>query len=87
MNKDTFIFLLFINITSFFLCFFDKQLAIKRKYRISEKILLGTCLIGGVFGFLISSRVFRHKTKHKKLLRIVYFMSIIWFMILVYIFI
>ena len=84
MNIDLYIFLLFINIISFFICMYDKYLAIKRKYRISEKIMIFFSMIGGFAGFLIASKIFRHKTKDKKLLRIVYFMSIIWFLILVY---
>ena len=84
MNIDLYIFLLFINIISFFICMYDKYLAIKRKYRISEKIMIFFSMIGGFIGFLIASKIFRHKTKDKRLLRIVYFMSIIWFLILVY---
>lgn len=84
MNIDLYIFLLFINIISFFICMYDKYLAIKRKYRISEKIMIFFSMIGGFAGFLIASKIFRHKTKDKKLLRIVYFLSIIWFLILVY---
>lgn len=87
MNIDLIIFLLFINIISFFICMYDKYLAKKRKYRISEKILIGLSALGGSIGFLLSSKIFRHKTKDKKLLSIVYFMSIIWFLILVYTFI
>ena len=84
MNIDLYIFLLFINIISFFICMFDKFLAIKRKYRISEKIMIFSSMIGGFIGFLLASKIFRHKTKDKKLLRIVYFTSIIWFLIFVY---
>lgn len=87
MNIDMILFLLFINIISFFICSYDKYLAKKRKYRISEKILISLSILGGFIGFLLSSKIFRHKTKDKKLLSIVYFTSIVWFLILVYTFI
>ena len=83
MNIDLFIFLLFINIISFFLCAYDKYLAKKRKFRISEKIFILLSILGGFIGFILSSKVFRHKTKHKKLLFIIYFTSIPWFLFLI----
>ncbi|MBQ7104996.1 MAG: DUF1294 domain-containing protein [Bacilli bacterium] len=84
MNIDIIIFLLTINIISFFLCVFDKYLAIKKKYRISEKILLGSCLIGGVFGFFIASRIIRHKTKDKIFKIFFYPILFLWIIILIY---
>lgn len=85
MNIDIIIFLLFINTISFFICAFDKYLAKKRKFRISEKILIGLCFCGGFAGFLLSSRIFRHKTKDKKVLIFVYLASIVWILLLIYI--
>lgn len=86
MNIDILMFLLFINIISFFACYIDKNLAKKRKFRISEKILLGLSLTGGAFGFLISSRIFRHKTKDKKFLFYFKPILIFWIFILIYLF-
>jgi len=76
-------YLIFINILAFILCCFDKYLAVKRKYRISEKILLGICLIGGIFGFFIGTKMVRHKTKDKKFL-IMYPILIIWLFIIIF---
>ena len=82
MNIETLIFLIFINIISFFMCGYDKYLAKKRKYRISEKNLILLSALGGFVGFLLASKIFRHKTKDKKLLTIIYFTSIIWIFII-----
>lgn len=83
MNIDLFIFLLFINIISFFLCAYDKYLAKKKKLRISEKLFIFLSILGGFIGFILSSKIFRHKTKHNKLLFIVYLTSIPWFLFLI----
>jgi len=83
MNMDISNFLLFINITSFFICGFDKYLAKNKKYRVSEKILLGMCFIGGIFGFYLGSKIFRHKTKDKKFIIFMYPILIFWIFILI----
>lgn len=77
-------YLIIMNLIALILCCFDKYLAIKRKYRISEKILLGICLIGGVFGFSIASRIVRHKTKDKKFLLIMYPILVVWIFIIIF---
>lgn len=77
-------YLTIINIIAFILCFFDKRLAQKRKTRISEKILLLLCILGGVFGFLIASRIFHHKTKDLKFKIFMYPTLFIWIIILFY---
>jgi uncharacterized membrane protein YsdA (DUF1294 family) len=61
---------------------YDKNLAQRRKYRISEKILIFLSVLGGFIGFLLASKIFRHKTKDKKLLTIIYLTTIIWFFII-----
>lgn len=80
---DIIIFFLSINIITFFICLFDKILAKKRKFRISEKIFIFMSMIGGFVGFLFATKLFHHKTKHKKLLFFVYFTSILWFLFLI----
>lgn len=77
-------YLIFINVLGLIICIFDKYLAKRGKYRISEKLLLSICLIGGIFGFIIASRVVRHKTKDKKFLTFMYPMLIVWILILFY---
>lgn len=84
MEIEFIIYILFLNAISFFLCIFDKKLAIKRKYRISEKIFIFLSSIGGVFGFLLASLLFRHKIKKKKFIGIIYTILIIWIFMLIY---
>ena len=53
-----------INFLTFFLYGLDKRKAVKNRWRIPEKTLLGTALIGGSIGALAGMRMFHHKTKH-----------------------
>lgn len=43
----------------------DKRKAIKHQWRISEKTLWITAIIGGSIGVIIGMRFFKHKTKHQ----------------------
>ena len=54
---------LFINLLSFIILGIDKYLAIKHKWRISEKTLLISFVLGGVFGGGLSMVIWHHKTK------------------------
>ncbi len=58
-----FIYLIFINILSFILMGWDKYCAIKNKWRIREKTLLGLSIIGGGIGIYLGMKTFRHKTQ------------------------
>jgi uncharacterized membrane protein YsdA (DUF1294 family) len=42
----------------------DKNRAIHHEYRISEKSLWLTALLGGAVGTTLGMQLFRHKTKH-----------------------
>lgn len=42
----------------------DKERAIHKKYRISEKSLFAIAFLGGSIGSIVGMQVFRHKTKH-----------------------
>lgn len=53
-----------LSIISAFLYRRDKILAQKNKWRIKEKTLLLSGLIGGALGSLFAMYTFRHKTKH-----------------------
>lgn len=57
-------YLLIINALGFLLMHIDKQKAIKNRWRIPEKVLLGTAAIGGSIGCIAGMKLFRHKTKH-----------------------
>lgn len=54
-----------INIITFILMGVDKRKAIKHQWRISEKTLWITAIIGGSIGVIIGMRFFKHKTKHQ----------------------
>ncbi|WP_099158722.1 DUF1294 domain-containing protein [Virgibacillus ndiopensis] len=53
-----------INIVGFLLMGIDKQKAKKHIWRISEKTLWITAIIGGALGSFLGMKSFRHKTKH-----------------------
>ena len=74
-------YLIIVNVIGFLLCFIDKRLAVKHKYRISESVLLFISLIGGCLGLLISMYMFHHKTKKLKF-KLVYVFIVIWIVIL-----
>lgn len=42
----------------------DKERARRNQYRISERTLWVTALIGGAIGGVLGMQLFRHKTKH-----------------------
>ena len=54
---------LFINILSFIILGVDKYLAIKHKWRISEKTLLFSFILGGLIGGGLGMVIWHHKTK------------------------
>ncbi|MGG7163311.1 DUF1294 domain-containing protein [Clostridium ihumii] len=60
------LYILFINIISFFIMLIDKRKAINKKWRVRESSLITFALLGGCIGMLLSMYLFRHKTKHPK---------------------
>ena len=61
--KYVYIWLVIINIITFFVFGIDKKKAIKGKFRISELTLFVLSLVGGSLGGLAGMYLFRHKTK------------------------
>ena len=61
------IYLVAINVVTFFMYGIDKWKAKRSKWRISEATLLGMAVIGGSIGAWLGMRVWHHKTMHKKL--------------------
>lgn len=59
-------YLILINLLAFILMYADKKKAIKRQYRIPERVLLGCAFLGGALGAFLGMRMFRHKTNHAK---------------------
>lgn len=58
------IYFLLINLISFCMMGLDKYKAKRNKWRIPEKSLFCSALLGGSLGAIISMRIFHHKTRH-----------------------
>ena len=60
------IYLVIINVVTFFVYGIDKWKAKKPKWRIRETTLLGLSVLGGSIGAWLGMKVWHHKTLHKK---------------------
>ncbi|MGN0349908.1 MAG: DUF1294 domain-containing protein [Roseburia sp.] len=58
------IYLILMNLWGFLLMGIDKRRAKQRAWRIPEKMLLGSGLLGGCLGAWAGMYFFRHKTRH-----------------------
>ncbi len=58
-------YLIIMNITGFLTMGLDKRRAIRNRWRIPERTLLGIALFGGGIGSYLGMKYFRHKTKHR----------------------
>ena len=67
MTTTILIYLLIINVVTFFVYGIDKYKAKHAKWRISETTLLLLAAIGGSIGAWCGMKVWHHKTMHKKL--------------------
>ena len=59
------IYLVVINVVTFFMYGIDKWKAKRTKWRIPEATLLGMAVIGGSIGAWLGMKVWHHKTLHK----------------------
>ena len=59
-------YLLIINALAFLLMYADKRKARKNQWRIPERVLFASALLGGSIGAMAGMQMFRHKTKHPK---------------------
>ena len=57
-------YLMIINIVAFAMMGIDKRRAKRSAWRISEKALFLSALLGGSIGAICGMQLFRHKTKH-----------------------
>ncbi len=80
--KYLIIYLLFINIVSFFIYGLDKNKAKKGKWRIKESTLLFFSLLGGGLGSFLGMQIYRHKTQKMKFKFGVPFLTIVFLVIL-----
>ena len=60
------LYLVIINVFTFFRYGVDKWKAQRVRWRIPESVLLGMAAIGGSVGAWLGMRVWRHKTQHAK---------------------
>ncbi len=66
MSSYIIIYILLINVFTFFVYGYDKNRAVKHKWRVSERTLLLLAVIGGSIGAAAGMLVFHHKTKKPK---------------------
>jgi uncharacterized membrane protein YsdA (DUF1294 family) len=71
-------YLIVINLIAFILYGIDKKRAIRKEYRISERVLLWMARLGGGIGCWLGIKIFRHKTKHTKFRIVVPLWMLIW---------
>lgn len=74
-----------LNVISFALFGVDKQKAIKNKWRIPEKTLHLSGMLGGL-GAFFGMQLFRHKTKHTGFVLLVPVYALINVVLIVYLF-
>ena len=60
------IYLIVINVATFFTYGIDKWKAKKSLWRIRETALMGLAVLGGSVGAWLGMKVWHHKTQHKK---------------------
>lgn len=84
ISMHFFLYLILVNVFSFTVSGLDKHFAKNKKRRIPEKILILFSIIGGGIGTLIAFYLFRHKTRHYKLLFIIWFFTIIEILGIIY---
>lgn len=59
-------YLIIINFIAILATVYDKRQAIKHRWRVPESTLLLLAALGGSPAMLITMRIIRHKTQHKK---------------------
>ena len=79
------IYILLINLGTFFLFAADKWKAVHHRWRIQESVLIGFSALGGAFGGLLAMRLFRHKTKKPKFSIGVPMLLLLWLLLLFWI--
>ncbi len=59
-------YLILINLYTWMMFGIDKWKALNGRWRIPEKVLLGTAVAGGSLGAFIAMKLFHHKTRKKR---------------------
>ena len=73
-----------INLLTFLLYGLDKYKAIRREWRIPERVLLLMAFLGGAFGALSAMRIFRHKTKKGRFKLMIPLFCLLWGYVIVH---
>ena len=73
-----------INIVTFIVYGVDKDKAIKKKRRISERALLTLAAVGGAFGALIGMKIFDHKVRKDKFRIFIPIWCFVWCVVLAF---
>lgn len=63
-TRIVFIYLVIVNLIAFLLMAMDKSRARKHQWRIPEKTLFLSAILGGSIGAIAGMYTFHHKTKH-----------------------
>ncbi len=66
-----------LNMYGYILMWSDKERAKNKEWRISERQIWITAILGGAFGLTIGMNAFRHKTKHMNFRLLLPLLSII----------
>ena len=66
MNYAPYMYFAIISIIAIIITCYDKQLSKKEKFRVPEKRLFITAILGGSFAMYCTMCIIRHKTKHKR---------------------
>lgn len=78
------IYLAVMNLIGYAIMGIDKGKSKRQSYRISEKALFITALLGGSIGVKVGMELFRHKTHHKKFVYGIPAIIILQLLLLVY---
>lgn len=81
--KYSIVYLIIINVITFFAYGIDKIKAKKGRWRTPESVLLLLTFMGGAAGALAGMHLFRHKTHHKKFTILVPMMLVVWCVVIV----
>lgn len=82
-EKIGLIYLAVVNLAAFFLYGLDKWKATRKKWRIPERVLLGSAVLGGGLGALLGMKIWHHKTRKVKFMYGVPVCLVAWSVVLV----
>ena len=83
IEKFLCVYLLVINVITFFLFGLDKRKARTRQWRIPEKTLLLFSFISGTLGAWMAMFFFRHKIKDRSFLLPILFITLLWIIVII----